>query len=144
MEFGAGSGNLTFPLAAKDRTVLALEYDQLSLLGLSKTLQEQPQFQKRIQLQAGDFQRKKKINFQNFQGILVNPPRSGLVDFLNPLFEIAQLQRPESFIYMSCYKDSFIKDSGVLKKLGYKPTKITLVDQFPQRPHIEILSLWQL
>lgn len=142
-EFGAGCGNLTFPLSDGQRTVHALEFDELSLAGLKKTLQENPQYQKLIQIESGDFQRKKKIDFSAYEGVLVNPPRSGLMNFLEPLKDLPQQNRPKSFIYMSCYRESFIKDSLTLRELGYHASHVTLVDQFPQSPHCEILSLWQ-
>lgn len=144
VEFGAGTGNLTFPVSGGKRKVLALEYDELSLRGLEKTLASQTAFQSLITLGSGDYQKKKRIDFSNFEGILVNPPRSGLVNFLDPLNELEVNQRPKDFIYMSCYQDSFLIDSKNLVSSGYKPKQITLIDQFPQTPHCEILSYWSL
>ncbi len=146
VEFGAGNGNLTLPLVASqpDRHVKALEFDELSLEGLKRSLENHPNLAKRIDLQSGDFQRRERYRFQSDEGILVNPPRSGLMKFLDPLFEIQAADRPREFLYMSCHPDSFTKDGIRMKELGYKIESLAIVDQFPHSPHFEILSYWNL
>jgi 23S rRNA (uracil1939-C5)-methyltransferase len=146
VEFGCGNGNLTLPLAgtSPDRRVKALEYDSLALAGFQRTLADQPEFISRIDLQQGDFQKHEAYNFSAEEGVLVNPPRSGLIKFLDPLFETSPESRPQDFIYMSCHPDSFLADAEKLFQLKYSPQDISLVDQFPHSPHFEILSRWQL
>lgn len=144
VEFGAGTGNLTFPLASGDRKVTALEIDRLALAALEKTLSLNPDFQNRIRLLGGDFQQKASYPFQKEQGVLVNPPRSGLKNFLLPLKALPPQERPHDFIYMSCFLESFTEDAFQLQALGYKIKQASLVDQFPHSPHFEILSRWSL
>lgn len=142
VEFGAGSGNLTIPLAGENRRVQAVEFDEDALTGLQKTLEENPSLQKRISLFAGDYQRKEVFSFEGLDGILTNPPRSGLGNFLEPLKTVRQ--KPKDFIYMSCFLDSFSRDALQMQDLGYCLQELTIVDQFPQTPHFEILSRWTL
>jgi len=144
VEFGSGNGNLTLALAGthSDFKVKALEFDAVSLEGLKKTLQAYPELAARIELRLGDFQRKEVYQFSPEEAVLVNPPRSGLMKFLDPLFEIPKSQRPRDFVYMSCHIDSFTTDSARLKELGYELQEISIVDQFPHSPHFEILSRW--
>jgi 23S rRNA (uracil1939-C5)-methyltransferase len=144
VEFGSGHGNLTFALATKKERVLALESDPLALQGLEKSLKENSQFQNKISVSAGDFQQRKTHAFQKQEGVLVNPPRSGLQNFLAPLFELEVKERPQDFIYMSCYLDSFLTDAKKLESLGYRIEKLSVVDQFPQTAHFEILTRWRL
>ncbi len=143
VEFGAGSGNLTFPTAGANRHVRALEFEGLALKGLQKTLQSHPEFENRIQLLQGDFQRKDQTVFQCDEGVLVNPPRSGLKKFLDPLLAMRDQDRPRDFIYISCYLQSFLEDSQRLKPAGHALADIAIVDEFPHSEHFEILSLWQ-
>ncbi len=144
VEFGSGQGNLTFPLAAEKAKVLALESDPLALQCLQNTLQENPEFQNKISFLQGDFQIQKRHRFQKQEGVLVNPPRPGLKDFLLPLKEMQPADRPQDFIYMSCYLESFLADAKQLHLLGYRIEQLSIVDQFPQTSHFEILSRWQL
>jgi 23S rRNA (uracil1939-C5)-methyltransferase len=146
VEFGCGNGNLTLPLVAThpENRVKALEFDELSLEGLKLSLEAHPTLAKRIELVGGDFQRKTAYAFRPDESILVNPPRSGLMKFLDPLFELSVSQRPTEFIYMSCHLESFAKDAARMKALGYDLQEISIVDQFPHSVHFEILSLWNL
>ncbi len=145
VEFGSGNGNLTLALASsrKDARVTALETDPISTEGLRRTLEANPELSSRVSLQVGDFQRREVYKFSRSEAILVNPPRSGLMKFLDPLFAIERSERPQDFIYMSCHLDSFILDSVRMQELGYGLQEITIVDQFPHSPHFEILSRWQ-
>lgn len=144
VEFGSGNGNLTFPLAGSspEVRVKALEFDSLSLQGLAKTLASHPSWSSRIELYEGDFQRRETYRFSSNEGVLVNPPRSGLMKFLDPLFEVPIQDRPRDFVYMSCHPDSFLRDAARLLQLQYGLQEISVVDQFPHSPHFEILSRW--
>jgi len=144
LEFGCGNGNLTFPLADLKAHVTALEFDSLALEGFQQSLKQHRRFEDKISLIGGDFQRAKSIDFSRYQGVLVNPPRSGLQDFLKPMIELSLAQKPKSFIYMSCFMNSFIEDAQRLEALGYHLQNLHLIDQFPQSPHFEMLSHWGL
>jgi 23S rRNA (uracil1939-C5)-methyltransferase len=145
VEFGSGNGNLTLALAGSrtDVKVTALETDMVSTEGLRRTLEANPDLGARVSLREGDFQRREVYGFSRNEAILVNPPRSGLMKFLDPLFEIESSDRPQDFIYMSCHLDSFILDALRMQELGYGLQEISIVDQFPHSPHFEILSRWQ-
>ncbi len=146
IEFGSGNGNLTLPLSTHraEIKVTAVEYDRLATAGFSMTLNNNEELKGNIELLVGDFQNKRQIDFRSYDGVLVNPPRSGLGNFLKPLFSLELSNRPRDFIYMSCHLESFLKDICQLKDLGYQPQQISIVDQFPHSPHFEILSLFQL
>lgn len=147
IEFGSGIGNLTLPALTSAESLLACEIDELSLQGLEKTLNELPSelrhLKNKVQIYRGDFQKKLLQDFSQFTGVLANPPRSGLMNFLKPLEELQQEQRPEFFIYMSCFPESMVEDFKSLQSCGYKINETILVDQFPQTEHYEVLSLLQ-
>lgn len=152
LEFGCGTGNLTFPLLPFADKIVALEFETLAVNAFQQTLkktefthQENPVA--KINLKLGDFQKVTRENIieeQDINAILVNPPRSGLKDFLKPLFSMTKKSLPKDFIYMSCYLDSFTEDSEKLVSLGYQLEDIRIIDQFPQSHHFEILSYWRL
>lgn len=147
IEFGSGIGNLTFPALAGAESVLACEIDELSLQGLERSLNELPEslshLKDRVTIYRGDFQKKLTQDFSQFDGVLANPPRSGLMGFLNPLKNLAPEQRPEFFIYMSCYPESMARDLVTLQECGYRMQEVYIVDQFPQTDHYEVLGLLQ-
>lgn len=151
-EFGSGIGNFTLPLAALAKRVDAYEVDELALAGLSKTLAVaaetgtlKPEIAKRVQIHTGNFQLTRKVpaSFADTDLIFVDPPRSGLQKFLDPLFEISEEQRPPWVVYLSCFTESFATDSARLKSLGYWPESSTIVDQFPQTHHYEVITTFR-
>lgn len=147
IEFGSGIGNLTLPALATASSVLACEIDALSLEGLEKTVVEFPvslkTYAEKLKIFRGDFQKKILQDFSQFDGVLANPPRSGLMNFLNPLEELSPSQRPSFFIYMSCFPESMALDMERLQKFGYEITELAILDQFPQTNHYEVLGLLQ-
>lgn len=148
LEFGSGIGNLSFPALGGGRTVVACEIDREALAGFEMSLDrlsQQPAFtdiRSRVKIQQGDFQNRNPQEFNDYDTVLVNPPRSGLKEFLAPL--VAGAQKPQNFLYMSCFPESFIIDARRLVTAGYEMEKVTIVDQFPQTTHYEVLSLWRL
>ncbi|KHD88817.1 MAG: RNA methyltransferase [Bdellovibrio sp. ArHS] len=147
IEFGSGIGNLTLPAAAVAESILACEIDELSLEGLRKTIECVPadlrSLQSKIQIHRGDFQKKLTEDFSRFDGVMANPPRSGLMGFLNPLGALSLAQRPRFFIYMSCFPESMARDMARLQDYGYELQETFIVDQFPQTHHYEVLGLLQ-
>lgn len=147
IEFGSGIGNLTFPALGSAAHITACEIDALSLAGLEKTLENLPSslahLKDRIEIHRGDFQRKLSPDFAPFDGILANPPRSGLMGFLDSIARITPSQRPRQFIYMSCFPESLALDLERLIEFGYEVLELKIVDQFPQTAHYEVLALLQ-
>ncbi|WP_413587583.1 RNA methyltransferase [Bdellovibrio sp. HCB274] len=147
IEFGSGIGNLTLPALATAKSVLACEIDALSLEGLEKTVlmlpSELKKHAEKLTIYRGDFQKKILQDFSQFDGVLANPPRSGLMGFLNPLESLKAEQRPPFFIYMSCFPESMAIDMQRLQAFGYELKELAILDQFPQTNHYEVLGLLQ-
>jgi len=145
IEFGSGIGNLTLPALFAAQEITACEIDELSLEGLKRTLQSLPaslqEKKNKITIHRGDFQKKLLLDFSNYDLILANPPRSGLKNFLEPLSRLKPDQRPEYFIYMSCFPESMMDDLKILATQGYAIEELKIVDQFPQTKHFEVLGL---
>jgi 23S rRNA (uracil1939-C5)-methyltransferase len=156
MEFGSGLGNLTIPALQFADSIWACEVSEPATLALKKTwqqMQKQPNVyknctNKQIQFLVGDFHFKStvekmvlKIQDQPLQWILANPARSGLQKFLDPFENEGDDLRPEYFVLISCYLDSFITDLHRLHKMGYHLQDLKIVDQFPHTSHFETLAL---
>ena len=128
----------------KNREVVSCDIDGPALKALQKTL-SQPgleYLQDRLTLLEGDFQKTHSQNLGSYDLILVNPPRSGLKNFLDPLFTFPK--KPKWLLYMSCFPETLWEDGQRLENLGYTMDHLTLVDQFPGTSHIEVLTLWSL
>jgi len=145
MEFGSGIGNFTLPLAGLCDRVDAYEVDTLALKGLRLAAERTGVVvDERLHIHEGNFQiaRKEALSFENADLVFVDPPRSGLMKFLDPLGNLAQERRPKHFLYVSCFAESFSADARRLTALGYRAQTVAIVDQFPQSRHYEIVAMF--
>lgn len=134
LEWGAGIGTLTFPLCAFSEQVHAVELEERAVEALRKT-QSLHQIEN-LKIDSGDFQ--KQVVLPLAADLLVlNPPRSGVRDFLRSIPDSVQ-----HVIYMTCFPESLALDAENLIAHNFKPVEARLIDQFPQTPHAEWLTLW--
>jgi len=131
----AGSGNLSFPLAAQGRRVVAVESDR------------------RLVVAGQDIAKDRKlgsgITFVNqscesyvqehalCEVVLLDPPRSGakeVVRFIDPAVST-------QVIYVSCNLPSLCRDLAALHAQGYTLKRTLVLDMFPQTHHVETISI---
>lgn len=74
-----------------------------------------------------------------FDVVVVDPPRSGVEE--KALLEIIAVA-PRALVYVSCNPATFARDAKILGEHGYILRAARPFDQFPQNPHIEIVSLF--
>lgn len=142
VDWGCGSGNFTFPLASKTKKVFAFDQDAMSLMGLEKSLEESG-WKERVSFASVRFEDpagNSKIlrTAREAAGTwVVDPPRPGVGRLFDELPEV--LNR---VIVVSCFAESFVQDADRLKRAGFACEYLAMVDQFPQTPHAEWISLW--
>jgi 23S rRNA (uracil1939-C5)-methyltransferase len=72
--------------------------------------------------------------------IVMNPPRTGAGREVAGL--VAGLGA-ERVIYVSCNPSTFAREVPVLTGKGYTLREITMVDQFPNTYHIELVAVFR-
>jgi len=72
--------------------------------------------------------------------IVMNPPRAGAGRDVAGL--VAGLGA-EQILYVSCNPSTFAREVGAIIARGYSLQDITLVDQFPNTYHIEMVAVFQ-
>lgn len=137
LELFCGNGNFTLAVASRGHSVEAVEFDELALRGLEKSLEGK---QWPVKIQRQDLYLRSGPEFGG-RGLIVDPPRAGLREILTRM-EGSGL--PPAIIYVSCYTDVFLRDCEALVKLGYKPVQALGIDQFPFSPHTEWVGLLKL
>ena len=137
LEYGAGNGNLTFPVLSEDNHMTVIETDTLALKGLQKAA-EKLELMKRITFHNT----REDLSLSTYDFILANPPRSGASEFFMKLEPVIKINRPQYILYMSCFPKSFFLDAQILKQLSYRLQNLEIIDQFPQSQHYEIISAW--
>lgn len=137
-EFGSGIGPFTLPLLAENHIVSVFESNSQAVEILILNASEN-NLNKNLQIFCDDFHKKPIPSGENFDIALVNPPRSGLKDFVHELIKL----EVTTCIYISCFPESLALDLQHLTNSGYQIKEIVIVDQFPQTKHFETCVLLQ-
>lgn len=132
IEFGPGVGQFTLPLLQKNIQVQAFENNPKATEVLQQNAKAYS-LEKNLQIFLGDFQNKNTTLTQKFDLAFVNPPRSGLKNFVET---VIATEAPYC-IYISCFPESMQVDLDRLKQAGYHIQSAKIVDQFPQTSHFE-------
>lgn len=68
--------------------------------------------------------------------IILDPPRQGARAIMPALAE----SRARQIVYVSCDPPALARDSKTLLDAGWRPREVTVIDMFPQTPHIETVA----
>ena len=149
LELYCGIGTFTIPLSFTFNKVLATENNRNSIECLNKSLKENNIsniYNARLssdevsELFKGKFfnrMNSKSISDFNFSHILLDPPRSGLTEDV-----INLASNFKNIIYVSCSAETYIRDINLIR--SHKITNIELFDQFPNKNHLEIVSVLKM
>lgn len=130
LELYAGHGNLTVALAAKARSLCAIETgvdaaeacrDNLHARGLSHA-----------RVVADDAS---MIPRGAFDVVVLDPPRAGAKEAIPGIVAI----KPKRLIYVSCDVPTLKRDLQMLGKHGYRADVAVALDMFPQTAHVEAI-----
>lgn len=72
-----------------------------------------------------------------FTKIVLDPPRAGAYEFLPSLINL----KAKTILYVSCDAATLARDAEILVSHGYKVTKVSMMEMFPQTAHIETMML---
>jgi len=137
LELHCGAGNFTGPLAARARSVSAVEAQGPALDLARADLGQGP-----VRFFAGDALALGSAlarEGRRFGAVLLDPPREGMKG-LAPL--LRDLVAPRA-VYVSCDPATFARDARALVGAGYRLAAAVPVDMFPQTHHIECVGLFE-
>ena len=76
---------------------------------------------------------------QQFDAILIDPPRAGAVEMLASIVQFAATK----IVYVSCDPATLARDAGFLQQHGYTLTKAGIMDMFSHTSHVESIALFE-
>jgi 23S rRNA (uracil1939-C5)-methyltransferase len=140
VELHAGQGHFTLSLAARAKTLVAVEIEghatralaeNLSAHGLSAEVRTGDAAL--VLAKLADEARAKRRPRPTVA--VLDPPRTGALDVMEPLRALA----PARIVYVSCDVATFARD---LARLGpaYSLARLALVDLFPDTLHVELVA----
>jgi 23S rRNA (uracil1939-C5)-methyltransferase len=147
LDLFCGLGNFTLPLAQHCAHVVGVEGDQAMVErayanahhnGIQNVefhaanLQTDP----RDTVWAQDYF--KKNTDKKFDKILLDPPRTGALEFIPylPAFGARRI------VYVSCNPATLARDAKVLGQQGYRLTQAGIMDMFPHTSHVESVAVF--
>ena len=149
LELYCGIGTFTIPLSFIFNKVLATENNRNSIKCLNKSLKENnisnihnarlssDEVSELFKGKIFNRMNSKSISDFNFSHILLDPPRSGLTEDV-----INLASNFKNIIYVSCSAKTYIRDINLIR--SHKITNIELFDQFPNKNHLEIVSVLKM
>ena len=149
LELYCGIGTFTIPLSFIFNKVLATENNRNSIKCLNKSLKENnisnihnarlssDEVSELFKGKIFNRMNSKSISDFNFSHILLDPPRSGLTENV-----IKLASNFKNIIYVSCSAETYIRDINLIR--SHKITNIELFDQFPNKNHLEIVSVLKM
>ena len=135
-----GMGTFAVPLAARGHCVQALESYEPAVAALDAAVRRDPSNRFKIHLGLRNLDRYplQGGELEGFDAVIFDPPRGGARAQANHL---AQSAIPR-LVAVSCNPSTWARDAALLREGGYALTAVTPVDQFPQTPHLEMVSLF--
>ena len=138
LELFAGSGNFSFAFNPASGRILAIERNPAAIRAAEKKRSELG-FNHLTFSQGDAAAELKKLTEKGgkFDLVLLNPPREGGKEEL----ELALKLNPRRIVYISCNPAILARDLTLPAESGYRVSKVTPFDMFPQTPHVEVLTV---
>lgn len=141
LDLFCGLGNFTLPLSRFAKSVTGVEGDK-AMVQLA-----QENAQKNHITNVAFYAANLMANDENFpwlqnkyDKILLDPPRTGAKEIIPSLAGLAA----KKIVYVSCNPATLARDAGELvHTLGYKLTKVGVINMFPHTNHVEAIALFE-
>ena len=132
----AGGGTFSIPLAAAGADVVAVEAAGTSVRDLRRNAERA---NVDVEVEGGDAARVLP-ELGTLDALVVDPPRAGLAAGVADSIAAAA---PARLAYVSCDPQTWARDVALLEQRGYRLTRATPVDLFPQTYHVEVVSIFE-
>ncbi|MDH4282936.1 MAG: methyltransferase, partial [Myxococcales bacterium] len=128
LELHCGIGNFTMGLAARAKTLVAVEQDPDAARACQRNLKHSGL---EARVTVGDANRPPE---GRYDVVVLDPPRQGARE----LFERSGLlPGPKRVVYVSCDTATLARDLGLATSAGYRIDRLVGFDMFPQTAHLE-------
>lgn len=136
LDLFCGMGNFTLPLAKIAGEVVGVDLKRSSIRSAKKNAEENNISNCIFKQQsAGDAMAECVTAKEQFDLILLDPPRQGCAEVISSLAETGATQ----IIYISCDPATLSRDLLLMKEQRYEIEKMQMIDMFPQTHHMETI-----
>ena len=138
IDFFAGIGNFSLPLARRCKAVVTVE----GVARMAQQTHENAQLNglDNVTALTADLNQITAAELGEAADLwCLDPARPGAEGVVRLLQQLAPQQRPQKILYVSCAADTLARDVAAIEQAGYRLTRIGTVDMFPQTHHIETM-----
>lgn len=139
LDLFCGIGNFTLPLAKYSQCVVGIEgSEEMVKRGYENAAHNNiTNVEFACQNLAEPTYNNKYLD-QHFDGILLDPPRTGAFEIVQMLSKF----NARRILYISCNPATLARDAGCLVQQGYTLAKVGVLDMFPHTSHVESIGLF--
>jgi 23S rRNA (uracil1939-C5)-methyltransferase len=139
LDLYCGSGFFSIPIAKQAKEIIGVESHRTAIKQAKKNarlneVRNTEFFEGQVDAALQDAQIHPDV-------VILNPPRTGVGKATAE--KIASLQAAR-VVYVSCNPSTFAREAGVFLGKGYSLERVTLIDQFPNTYHIEMVAQFEL
>ena len=135
-----GLGTFSIPLAQRGHRVQAIEAHEASIAALDAAVRRDPsnKYKIHVGLRNLDLYPMLEQELNGFGAVVFDPPRAGARSQSRRLAESSV----PCIVGVSCNPTTWSRDAKLLKEGGFHLSRVTPVDQFPNTPHLELVSVF--
>ncbi|MCV6625326.1 MAG: 23S rRNA (uracil(1939)-C(5))-methyltransferase RlmD [Cellvibrionaceae bacterium] len=139
LDLFCGVGNFSLPLAATGARVVGLELAE-PLLAQARANAAAAGLE--IEFICADLEAEpgrwwRGLKAAGVGAVLLDPPRAGAKGMMKRLAELSCSR----ILYVSCNQSTLMRDLAELGGVGYRLTRLAMMDMFPQTDHLECMAL---
>jgi len=139
IELYSGSGFFSIPLASVARQLIAVESNPAAVRQARENARANQMWN--TQFAIGNVDTILANALARPDVVVLNPPRTGTG--LRVAERVAAL-RSLRLVYISCNPTTFAREAMVFLRKGYSLRRLTLIDQFPNTYHVELVAQFEL
>ncbi len=141
LDLFCGLGNFTLPLARRVARVMGVEGDATLVAQARHNAASNGIGNVEFAVaDLTDLERPPPWYDSGFDGLLLDPPRSGALAVVSRLPRPA----PPRIVYVSCNPATLARDAGVLvREQGYRLAAAGVMDMFPHTSHVESMAVFE-
>lgn len=136
LDLYAGSGNFSLGLQGRVRSIHGVEFSQEAVAEANRRAQANDGQARYTVADCETEVRRLLAEGQHFDGILLDPPRTGAAAVV-PLLKAL---RPTRLVYVACDPATLARDLKLLTLAGFEVHTVTPYDMMPQTSHVECLA----
>lgn len=140
LDLFCGVGNFSLPLAKQCKAVIGVEVS--ANMVVKATANAERNGIDNVRFIEADLEQDgaaERFAGKKVDRIILDPPRAGAAEIIPRLVKL----NAQRIVYVSCNPGTLVRDSKVLLSAGYRLSRLSAMDMFPNTSHLEAMALFE-